>query len=82
MTQAKISEQCNGCARKCEYGSFTRTRNGAIYPTIGTTIIQKYTTTQGYTQYILPGDIRSTADALIMAQKISMACKNRTEKTK
>ena len=69
--------QCDGCERHCEYGSFTRTRNGAIYPTIGTKIIQKYTTRDGQTVYIQPGEIRTRARALELARIITMSCKNR-----
>lgn len=67
---------CTGCDKHCEFDCFARTRTGAIYPTIGTKIIQSYSTTAGKQVYISVGEVRNRKDALILADKISKMCRH------
>ncbi|MBQ4069840.1 MAG: hypothetical protein IJD52_00495 [Alphaproteobacteria bacterium] len=75
---------CDGCDKHCEYGYFTRTGNGAIYPTIGTRIIQKYNTRDGRCIFIGIGELTSPAWALKTAHEIAQACRKhyQNQKTK
>jgi len=71
-------EKCDGCDKGCEFGVFTRTRDKAVYPTIGTKIIQKYNR-NGMCIYITPGEVRDTKQAIKLAKEITQYRRHRIQ---